>query len=93
MDLEKMEIVLLIAIYEKEYNFKKIDWEALGFDSNNQKAFYLQRLERYKLIELESNVLVPGGQRDQKYGTAIAMVWSDGIHITEKGVEEVKKYL
>lgn len=93
MELEKIEIELLKAIYEKDYNMKKIDWKAIGFESNNQKAFYLQRLERNNFIQLEQNVLTPGGQRDQKYGTAVAMVWSEGIHILEKGIEEVKKYL
>lgn len=91
MELEKIEVDLLKAIYEKDFNLKKMDWKVIGFESNNQKAFYLQRLERNGLIELDENVLVSGGQRDQKYGTAVVMVWSEGIHILEDGIKLVKE--
>lgn len=90
-ELEKIEIDLLKEIYEQEFNFKKINWDAIGFESNNQKAYYLKRLEIDRLIELEENTLVSGGQRDKKYKTAIVMVYSEGIHILKDGIELVKE--
>ncbi|WP_141432429.1 hypothetical protein [Bacillus sp. 03113] len=90
MELEKIDLDLLKAIYEKDYKNKKINWFAIGFESNNHKAFHLKRLERFDLIELEKNALVPGGRIDLKYGTAIAIVWSEVIHIKEKGINALK---
>jgi hypothetical protein len=89
LDLEQIDIGLLRGIYEKDFKNKKINWEE--FESNNHKAFHLKRLERLGLIEFEGTVLQPGGQRDRKYGTAVAMVWPEGIHITDKGIELLKK--
>ncbi len=90
MALDELDIKLLNVIYEKDYNNIPIDWEKLNFESNNHKAFHLQRLERNGYVEMDDTVLVPAGRRDPKYGTAIGMIFSDGIHITEKGVKAIK---
>ncbi|MCI1593230.1 hypothetical protein [Heyndrickxia oleronia] len=90
MELEKLDLELLKAIYEKDNHNKSIDWESLNFESNNHKAFHLEKLERNGYISIEKNTLIPGGQRDPKYGTAVAMVWSEGIHILEKGKKAIR---
>lgn len=91
MELEKLENDLLEAIYKQDYEREKIDWKVLGFESDNHKASVLQRLERLGLITIDENTLIPGGQRDQQYGTAIVMVWSEGLHITRDGIKVLKK--
>ncbi|MCP3026014.1 hypothetical protein [Halobacillus sp. A5] len=86
--LEPIDLRLLQAIYDKDYSRKEINWDE--FESINHRASHLERLERNGFIEFKGEALTPGGQKDPKYGTAIAMIWPENIHITDIGVEKLK---
>lgn len=99
MELSKLEIQILIDIYESDMSAKEsikpMDYELTEpnpDDRSKEFAFYLAKLKILYLIEYdESRAFICGGWINQKYKNNVIMVWGEHIHITRYGIELVSK--
>ncbi|MEK5176856.1 hypothetical protein NST63_27315 [Heyndrickxia sp. FSL W8-0496] len=88
---EKM-LQILKAYYDKKMSNEQIDVNSFNLeDGRHEGAFYLSSLERDGFIEFEGEVIVPGGQRHQKYSNSVAAIWWSNAHITKSGENELKE--
>ncbi|UYL93731.1 hypothetical protein NIIg32_gp69 [Parageobacillus phage vB_PtoS_NIIg3.2] len=91
MELQKIDIDLLQAIYKKDFEGGELNFKDLGFENDHHAAYHLERLKNYGYIRFDGQAIVPGGQRHPKYKNSVAMIWKENIHIEPKGIELVQK--
>jgi len=99
MELSKLEIELLLDIYEMDINLgeriNENSYELIEQDPKERRQefiHYLLKLKRFGRIDFdESKTFVCGGIRSEKYRTNVVMIWPENIHILEKGIQEVEE--
>jgi len=102
MELCKLEIKILIDIYNNETSAKKainlMNYELTKLDPRKKEkefAFYLSELKKMNLVTYdEDKAFSCGGCRSPIYNNNVLIVWGENIHISPIGiklVEDTKK--
>lgn len=93
--ISKIEDVILMKIYDKDYNasgvpfwssFKEYLTEESPQDMVKELAYYISKMERFGLLSFHNKPFVQGGRNHSKYNNNTVDIMFDKIYITEKGV-------
>lgn len=101
MELNSLELAILVDIYEMDLNsgpkINEDNYDLEDKDTTEKRQHFaalLLKLERLGLIWFDGEALTPGGRTHPKYRNRTMIIWTEHIHIREKGIllaEEAKK--
>lgn len=96
MEFNNVEKEILKAIYKKDTDGGKVNFDELaltheGKKRNYELGFYLLKLERFGYLRFDGDPFTKGGKPDEDYNNNIIMTWFDKIYITEKGIDAVNQ--